>query len=62
MLTYFDLLALCVNNAIMDKGIAEAIYNDVNAILDHKSGHSFTVKQGKTMERITNKGWDKILF
>lgn len=62
MLTYFDLLALCVHHQIMNAKEAAAIYNDVNNILDRKSGDSFEVKNRRTMERIATNGWDNILL
>lgn len=62
MLTYFDLLALCTHNGIMNSGEAETIYNDINNILDHKSGDSFDVKCSRTLGRIVANGWNKILL
>jgi hypothetical protein len=62
MLTYFELLALCTHYGIMNAGEAETIYNDINNILDHKSGDSFDVKCRKTMRRIDANGWNKILL
>jgi predicted nucleic acid-binding protein len=62
MLTYFDLLTLCVHHGIMDVGEAEAIYIDINSILDHKSSDSFEVKHRRIMKRISTNGWDKILL
>lgn len=62
MLTYFDLLALCVHHKIMEAEEADAIYNDVNGVLDHKSSDSFEMKHSRTMARIDTNEWGRILL
>ena len=62
MLTFFDLLALCVHQEILNAEEAEAIYLDVNNILDYKSSDNFEVKCRRTMVRIEANGWNKILL
>ena len=62
MLTFFDLLALCVHQEIINAEEAEAIYVDVNNILDYKSSDNFEVKCRRTMVRIEANGWNKILL
>jgi len=62
MLTYFDLLTLCVYHKVMHIKEATDIYNAINSILNHKSSDSFEVKRGRTMKRIEDNKWERILL
>ena len=62
MLTYFDLLALCVYHNVMNIEEAADIYNIVNNILNHKSSESFEAKRSRTMKRIVENKWESILL
>lgn len=62
MLTYYDLLSVCVKLEIMSIEEATVIYNDVNSIMDKKSSHDFDIKFTRSIRRINENGWNKVLF
>jgi hypothetical protein len=62
MLTYYDLLSICVQLKIMNFEKAAIIYNDVNNILDKKSTDDFDKKFKRAINHIRKNGWDKVLF
>lgn len=62
MLTYYDILALCVHFKYIDKERAEEIYNAINNQLSHPSGDSFSDKYRKSMRRFRENGWTNYLL